>query len=99
MGHSNFREAVLKIVRRIPRGKVLTYKKVSQLAGRPNAARAVGSILRTNFNPAIPCHRVVRSDGNIGGYNRGVGNKIRLLQREGIRFTHDPYHQIRAIRP
>ena len=66
----------------IPRGKVLTYKIVAQLAGRPRAYRTVGNILNKNYNPAIPCHRVVRSDGTAGGYNRGKQKKAQLLAKE-----------------
>ena len=64
-----FKEKVLEIVRRIPKGRVLTYKQVAELAGTPKAWRAVGNILNKNKNPEIPCHRVIRSDGKIGGYN------------------------------
>ncbi len=81
---SIFREKVLTIVRKIPRGKCLTYKEVATKAGNPNAARAVGAIMRTNFNTQIPCHRVVRSDGSLGSYNRGGEvAKRSLLQQEG----------------
>lgn len=78
----SFRDAVFAVVAVIPAGTVLTYKEVAIRAGNPLAARAVGSILKTNFNPAIPCHRVVRSDGTLGGYNRGVRRKVALLARE-----------------
>lgn len=81
----SFKDKVLKIVSKIPRGKVLTYKEVARLAGSPRAYRAVGSILNKNFNPLIPCHRVIRSDGRIGGYNRGVKTKIKLLNAEGFK--------------
>lgn len=80
----SFQEKVYEIVKRIPRGEVLTYKKVAELAGRPKAFRAVGNILNKNYDPKIPCHRVVRSDGGIGGYNRGQKKKIELLKEEGI---------------
>ena len=62
----------------------MTYKEVAIKAGNPNAARAVGSIMRKNYDPLIPCHRVVRSDGNIGDYNRGGSEeKTRKLRSEG----------------
>lgn len=80
----NFKEKVLKIVSKIPTGKVLTYKEVARGAGRPRAYRAVGNILNKNRNSKIPCHRVVRSDGKIGGYNRGHKRKIQLLKKEGF---------------
>lgn len=80
---SAFRDKVYEIVRTIPEGKVLTYKEVAALAGAPKAYRAVGNILNKNYDPAIPCHRVVRSDGKAGGYNRGAEKKIERLRQEG----------------
>lgn len=81
----SFKEKVLTVVRRIPKGKTLTYKEVAKQAGSPNAARAVGSIMKQNYDPAVPCHRVVRSDGTSGEYNRGGRiEKIRKLRAEGV---------------
>lgn len=77
-----FSEKVLKIVFKIPRGRVLTYKKVAEMAGKPKAYRAVGNILNKNYNSNIPCHRVIRSDSKIGGYNGGVKLKAELLKKE-----------------
>jgi O-6-methylguanine DNA methyltransferase len=79
-----FRQKVLKIVSKIPKGKVLTYKQVAKLAGRPKAYRAVGNILNKNYDLQIPCHRVIRSDGKVGGYNRGARKKINLLKKEKV---------------
>ena len=84
---NNFKQKVLEITSKIPEGETLTYKQVAIKAGNPKASRAVGAILKTNFNPAIPCHRVIRSDGKIGGYNRGPQNKIKLLKQEGFLKT------------
>ncbi len=81
--HISFKIKVLGIVRKISRGKVLTYKEVAQMAGRPKAFRAVGNILSGNFDRKIPCHRVIRSNGKAGGYNRGAEVKIEILKREG----------------
>ncbi len=79
-----FREKVLTIVGKIPKGDSMTYKAVATKAGNPKAARAVGAIMRTNYNPDIPCHRVVRSDGSLGSYNRGGERRKRaLLKNEG----------------
>lgn len=78
-----FRDDVLAIVAKIPKGKTMTYKQVATAAGNSGAARAVGAIMKTNFNPEIPCHRVVRSDGETGGYNRGAEQKIERLREEG----------------
>lgn len=79
---SDFRERVFEVVRRIPAGVVLTYADVARQAGNPKAARAVGAILHMNYDSAIPCHRVVRSDGSPGGYNRGIRRKAALLRAE-----------------
>lgn len=79
-----FTEKVYAVVKKIPKGKVLTYKEAAKLAGSPQAFRAVGNILNKNYDPTIPCHRVVRSDGKTGGYNRGAANKIKILKSEGV---------------
>jgi len=60
----------------------MTYKEVAAKAGKPRAWRAVGNILNKNYDPAIPCHRVICSDGRLGGYNRGMSQKLRLLRKE-----------------
>ncbi len=78
-----FTDKVKDIVRKIPKGKVLTYKQVATMAGNENASRAVGSIMKNNYDPHIPCHRVIRSDGIAGEYNRGRNKKIELLKKEG----------------
>lgn len=64
----SFKEKVLRVVSKIPRGRTLTYKEVALRAGSLRARRAVGNILNKNFDKKIPCHRVIRSDGKIGGY-------------------------------
>lgn len=78
-----FAKKVLDATRKIPRGKTATYKEIAKLAGNLRAYRAVGNILRKNYNSKIPCHRVIRSDGKIGGYNRGYRKKLALLKKEG----------------
>jgi methylated-DNA-[protein]-cysteine S-methyltransferase len=80
----SFSDKVYNVVAKIPKGQVLTYKQVAKKAGSPLAFRAVGNILNKNYNLKIPCHRVVRSDGKIGGYNRGPGKKKEILIREGF---------------
>lgn len=80
----SFTVRVRNVVAKIPKGKVLTYKQVATMAGSPNASRVVGNIMKNNFDPKIPCHRVVRSDGKIGDYNRGGEKaKMRILKQEG----------------
>lgn len=81
---SSFKEKVYNVVKRIPKGRILTYKQVARLAGSPKAFRAVGNILNKNYDSEIPCHRVVRTDGKIGGYNRGSKRKNDLLKAENM---------------
>ncbi|MFH1375649.1 MAG: RNA 2',3'-cyclic phosphodiesterase [Patescibacteria group bacterium] len=85
----NFTERVQEVVRQIPKGKVLTYAEVARLTGSPKAVRAVGNILKHNFDPTIPCHRVIRSDGSVGEYNRGAEKKVQLLRKEGVKISRD----------
>lgn len=79
-----FKEKVLNVVRKIPKGKVMTYKEVAKRAGNEKASRAVGTFMKANYDETVPCHRVIRSDGKIGDYNRGgQGAKVALLKKEG----------------
>lgn len=86
MNGNVFAEKVRAVVRRIPKGKTMTYKEVAARAGNPKAARAVGAVMRANYDETVPCHRVVRSDGGMGSYNRGGAERKReLLFEEGAR--------------
>jgi methylated-DNA-[protein]-cysteine S-methyltransferase len=81
---------VYDILLRIPEGKITTYGDIAKALGRPGAARAIGRILNKNPNPVVvPCHRVVMSDGSIGGYAFGRARKKGLLVQEGLRFVGD----------
>ena len=83
-----FQRDVWRALTRIPRGEVRTYKQLAQMAGHPNAVRAVVNAVGKNpLPPIIPCHRVVRSDGGIGGYSApgGIAHKRALLAAEGIK--------------
>lgn len=85
---TEFRKKIYEIAGRIPRGRVLTYKQVAALAGRPKAYRAVGNILNKNRDPKVFCHRVIRSDGRVGGFNRGSRAKMKKLMEEGVRIKN-----------
>ncbi|MDX9970466.1 MAG: MGMT family protein [Candidatus Gracilibacteria bacterium] len=86
---SHFSQKVLEVVSKIPKGKTLTYKEVAIQAGSPKAFRAVGNILNKNYDPKIPCHRVIRSDGTTGGYNRGPKKRKCFLKTKSYhrKFT------------
>lgn len=82
----NFKNRVIIIVKNIPPGKVLSYKQVASLAGSPLASRAVGNIMRNNMDKNVPCHRVIKSDGTLGGYNGLKGEKEKLLKKEAYKI-------------
>ncbi len=90
-GVGGFRREVLRAMAAIPRGTVCTYAELAAAAGRPRAVRAAGTGCATNPLPiVIPCHRVVRSDGRLGGYGGGLALKAELLALEGVRVIGDP---------
>ena len=81
---TEFQRRVYAVVKRIPRGETRSYRWVAERLGDPNLARAVGQALNRNPWPeTVPCHRVIRADGSLGGYAWGVAKKRRLLRREG----------------
>lgn len=85
--NDSFTERVRTVVRKIPKGKTLSYKAVAAMAKNPHAARAVARIMAGNYDLTIPCHRVIRSDGTLGGYNRGgIRKKRELLLEEGVKL-------------
>ncbi len=79
-----FTEKVIKCVKKIPKGQVRTYGEIAEMAESPAAGRAVGSIMKKNRDPNVPCHRVICSSGKIGGYNGNLGKKKGLLEAEGF---------------
>lgn len=82
--NNNFAEQVRAIVRSIPKGSTMTYGAIAKAIGTPRHARQVAKVMANNHDPTVPCHRVIRSDGKLGGYNRGGEMKKRaLLRAEG----------------
>lgn len=89
---TEFRRAVLRACRAVPRGQTTTYAELAQRCGRPRAARAVGNFMATNRTPlVIPCHRVLAASGRLGGFSApgGLGTKLRLLEMEGAAIPSD----------
>ncbi len=88
-----FQRAVWTEIAAIPRGSVITYKELAERVGKPRAYRAVATACGANPTPGpIPCHRVIASDGSIGGYSGpgGAGRKRQLLEAEGVKIPQNP---------
>lgn len=85
----SFNERCYEVLRKVPKGKVTTYKAIAEKIGT-KAYRAVGNAMNKNpYAPKVPCHRVINSNGDIGGFASGVKNKISLLKKEGITISHN----------
>lgn len=82
--NKKFSKKVYSIVAKIPRGGVLNYQEVAKRAGSPRACRAVGNIMNRHRIKGLPCHRVIRADGSVGGYFWGTQKKIKRLKEEGV---------------
>jgi O-6-methylguanine DNA methyltransferase len=95
---SEFRARVIRVVRRIPAGRVATYGDVAIAAGRPRAWRAVGTIMRTCGESAVPCHRVIASGGRLGGYGGNEMMKAALLRAEGLIIANGRVRQFGSVR-
>jgi methylated-DNA-[protein]-cysteine S-methyltransferase len=90
---------VYDLLLKIPAGKVSTYGDLAKALGNPLASRQVGRILGRNPNPIkVPCHRVVMSDGKVGGYFYGSNRKRELLEQEGISFTDEIVSNFKKVR-
>ncbi len=92
MNGTKFQTKVWKYLKKIPKGRIKTYKQVAIGINRPKSARAVANACRRNpYAPIIPCHRVVRTDGSLGGYSGkgGIKTKIKLLKAEKSDFFND----------
>lgn len=85
--NSEFSKSVYKVVKRIPKGKVLSYKEVAKRSGYPKAYRAVGNVLSKSPQD-VPCHRVIKANGEVGKYKESRKKKINLLRKEGVRISN-----------
>ncbi len=85
----NFNDKCYALLRKVPRGKVTTYKAIAHALGT-NAYRAVGNAMNKNpYAPLIPCHRVIASNGSLGGFASGIKNKIKLLKQESVEIKNN----------
>ena len=97
MTQNNFDKRCYALLKRIPKGKVTTYKLLAEALGT-RAWRAVGNALSRNPDlVSVPCHRVVRSDGKVGGYAKGSEAKTVLLQGEGVTVTEGKVDPLEAF--
>ena len=85
----NFNENCYNILRKVPKGKVTTYKALAE-AMNTKAYRAVGNAMNKNpYAPEVPCHRVINANGELGGYAQGIQKKIQMLKAEGIEINNN----------
>jgi methylated-DNA-[protein]-cysteine S-methyltransferase len=90
---------VYNLLLKIPAGKVSTYGDLAKALGNPLASRKIGRILGRNPNPVrVPCHRIVMSDGKVGGYAYGSDRKRELLEKEGISFGNGIVSDFKRVR-
>jgi methylated-DNA-[protein]-cysteine S-methyltransferase len=83
-----FAEKCYAVLRKVPSGKVTTYAEIAKAIGNPKGARAVGNAMNKNpYAPQVPCHRVIKSNGEVGGFASGTRKKIEMLKKEGIEIT------------
>lgn len=93
-----FAKAVFEVTKKVPRGRVTTYGEIGRIIGKAKAGRAIGNALNKNpYAPAVPCHRVVKTDGGVGGFSRGVKAKIKILAGEGIKVKKDKIVNFKEI--
>ena len=85
----SFNKNCYQVLKKVPKGKVTTYKEIAK-ALKSKAYRAVGNAMNKNpYAPAVTCHRVINSDGSVGGFESGTENKIKILKSEGIEIQNN----------
>ena len=86
----SFPQQVYKATSLIPKGKISTYKEIARALNNPRAVRAVGNALNKNpYAPQVPCHRVIKSNGKVGGFASGTKKKIMILKTEGVEIKNN----------
>tara|TARA_B100001996_G_scaffold114160_1_gene86399 strand:+ start:907 stop:1209 length:303 start_codon:yes stop_codon:yes gene_type:complete len=95
---TSFQSQCYEALKKVPRGKVITYGGLAEMIGRPKAHRAVGSAMNKNpFAPKVPCHRVVKSNGDLGGFSIDIKVKIKRLQEEGVMVSNNKIVDFKSI--
>jgi len=94
---TRFQSDCYEALKKIPKGKVITYAGLARMIGRPKAHRAVGSAMNKNpYAPQVPCHRVVKSNGDLGGFATDIEVKIKRLQEEGVMVSDNKIVDFRS---
>ena len=91
-----FQEKVYELCKKIPKGRVTTYRIIAKKLNT-KAYRAVGNALNKNRDKKVPCHRVVKSNGEVGGFATGTKNKIKLLEKEGIKIKNNKIQNFKKV--
>ena len=95
---TQFQSECYKALKKVPSGNVITYSGLASMIGRPRAHRAVGSAMNKNpFAPEVPCHRVVKSNGDLGGFATDIKVKIKRLQKEGVMISNNKIVNFQSI--
>lgn len=95
---TSFQSQCYEALKKVPRGKVITYGGLAEMIGMPKAHRAVGSAMHKNpFAPKVPCHRVVKSNGDLGGFSIDTKVKIKRLQEEGVMVSNNKIVDFQSI--
>ena len=94
---TRFQSDCYEALKKVPQGKVITYAGLARMIGRPKAHRAVGSAMNKNpYAPQVPCHRVVKSNGDLGGFATDIEVKIKRLQEEGVMVSNNKIVDFRS---
>ena len=95
---TSFQSQCYEALKKVPSGSVISYGGLAEMIGRPNAHRAVGSAMNKNpFAPIVPCHRVVKSNGELGGFAGDINLKIKRLQEEGVKVSNNKIVNFQSV--
>ena len=95
---TSFQLECYEALKKVPPGKVISYGGLAEMIGRPKAHRAVGSAMNKNpYAPKVPCHRVVKSNGELGGFADDIGVKIKRLHKEGVEVLNNKIVNFKSV--
>ena len=95
---TKFQSECYEALKKVPKGKVITYAGMASEKGKPKAHRAVGNAMNKNpFAPKVPCHRVVKSNGELGGFADDINVKIKRLRKEGVEVLNNQIVNFKSV--